>query len=57
MSEIEMIQVVIHPALRPHLERWLTARNLVLFRMPDFPDDLPTYGVGPNDDDPGAHRG
>ena len=44
-TDDEVIQVCIHPALRPHLERWLASRGLRLFRMPPFEDDLPTYGT------------
>ncbi|MEZ0077381.1 hypothetical protein [Planotetraspora sp. GP83] len=42
----DVIQVCIHPVLRAPLEQWLADRGLHLFRMPDFPDDLPTYGIG-----------
>lgn len=46
MADDDVIQVCIHPGFRKPLEQWLTARGLHLFRMPDFPDDLPTYGIG-----------
>lgn len=49
MPQPEFIQVVIHPALQPHLEYWLALKGLALARMPiDNPNDLPTYGVTPS---------
>lgn len=43
-------QVVVHPAVWPHLEAWLAGRGLLLVRMPDQPDDLPTYVMQPTDE-------
>lgn len=37
-------QVLVHPAVWPHLELWLATRGLVLGRVP-VEDDLPTYAM------------
>ncbi|WP_228981436.1 hypothetical protein [Streptomyces sp. DH12] len=39
----EVRQVVVHPTVWPHFERWLAARGLVLALLPLDGDDLPTY--------------
>lgn len=44
----DCIQVVFaFPEHIAELEGWLASRGCRLFRMPDEPDDLPTYGIGP----------
>jgi hypothetical protein len=48
--EDDVIQVVVHPVLRPALEDWLDRRGWELWRMPDFvEDDLPTYSIRPKE--------
>jgi hypothetical protein len=39
----EVRQLLVHPAVWPHLERWLAARNITLSRQQFDEDDLPTY--------------
>jgi hypothetical protein len=39
----EVRQLLVHPAVWPHLEQWLAARNITLSRQQFSEDDLPTY--------------
>lgn len=39
----EVRQVVVHPVVWPHLERWLRSHHLQLDLLPMDGDDLPTY--------------
>jgi hypothetical protein len=53
----DVIQVVIHPALRPALEQWLERRGLYLAGpLPLEGDDLPTFIVGVRDMPPDLER-
>ncbi|MET9436940.1 hypothetical protein [Streptomyces sp. NPDC006551] len=44
MTDPDVRQVLVHPAVWPHLELWLATRGLVLGRVP-VEDDLPTYAM------------
>ena len=47
MSENGVSQILMLDVMRPDFERWLTDRDLHLFRIPeDDSDDLPTFGIG-----------
>jgi hypothetical protein len=52
VNEGETIQVVVPPALRPPLEKWLRSNKLYLARIPETAlagttgEDLPTYIIG-----------
>lgn len=52
MSEAEdIIQVLVHPALRTDLEEWLASRDLMLAGpLPLEGDDVPTYITTPTDE-------
>jgi hypothetical protein len=39
----EVRQLLVHPAVWPHLEQWLAMRNITLSRQQFDEDDLPTY--------------
>lgn len=39
----EVRQLLVHPAVWPHLEAWLAVRNITLSRQQFSEDDLPTY--------------
>jgi hypothetical protein len=44
MTDPDIRQVLVHPAVWPYLELWLAAHNLVLAQVP-VEDDLPTYAM------------
>jgi len=49
----EVVQYLIHPALRPRLDAWLTAQGLRVDRLPpeiEGKDSLPTFLVAVGDD-------
>ena len=41
----EVIQVVLHPALRDAMDEWLEGKGLSLLQIPTTEDDLPTFIV------------
>lgn len=43
----EVRQVVVHPAVWPHLEAWLTQRGISLALLTPAGDDLATYVMTP----------
>ncbi|QQN79752.1 hypothetical protein [Streptomyces sp. XC 2026] len=49
-------QLLVHPAVWPHLTAWLEARRIVVARLPQgaLEDDLPTYVMRPADMAPTA---
>jgi hypothetical protein len=48
----EVRQLLVHPAVWPHLKAWLASRNITVSRMGDGDDDLPTYVMSPDLDVP-----
>ncbi|MFF1604190.1 hypothetical protein ACFVYV_43395 [Streptomyces mirabilis] len=52
----EVRQVVVHPVVWPHLERWLKGRNITLALLPLNGDDLPTYVMTPTVVKPESQR-
>lgn len=49
MTDNEIRQVLVHPAVWPHLIDWLSSRGITLGRIPDgeLEDGLPTYVMTP----------
>lgn len=50
-SEEEVVQYLIHPALRPRLDAWLITQGLRIDRLPpdvEGEDSLPTFLVAPS---------
>jgi hypothetical protein len=47
----DLVQYLIHPALRPHLDAWLASRGLTTGRVPTDEGDLPMYAIVPSVDD------
>ncbi|HEY6114345.1 MAG TPA: hypothetical protein VI172_00150 [Candidatus Dormibacteraeota bacterium] len=43
----EVRQLLVHPAVWPHLQSWLTARGIDLTQTQFSGDDLPTYVMTP----------
>jgi hypothetical protein len=53
VSDDEVSQYLVHPALRPALDEWLTSRGLRVDRLPTDvagEDSLPTYLISPGDE-------
>jgi hypothetical protein len=48
----EIRQILVHDAVWPALEAWLSARNIDLCLLPLDGDDLPTYVMQPRLLDP-----
>jgi hypothetical protein len=46
-SDDEVRQVLVHPAVWPHLEAWLTGRGIELSLMAPAGEDLATYVMTP----------
>jgi hypothetical protein len=46
----QVIQVVLHPVLRPSFEKWLDENGWLLLPIPVGDDDLPTYSISPKDE-------
>lgn len=44
----EIRQLLVHPAVWPHLESWLAARHISVSPLPLEGDDLPTYVMSPD---------
>lgn len=44
----EVRQLLVHPAVWPHLELWLACLGIELGRVP-LDDDVPTYAMTPTD--------
>jgi hypothetical protein len=48
-----VVQYLIHPALRPRLDEWLTSQGFQVGRLPtdvEGEDSLPTYLISPRMD-------
>jgi hypothetical protein len=53
----EVIEVALHPALRPALEAWLKGRGLQLLKISERTrDSLSVYVVSPTDETLEVHR-
>lgn len=53
----EVRQLLVHPAVWPHLQSWLAARGVALSPPQQFSDDdLPTYVMTPGDSPPITDR-
>ncbi|MEU8756247.1 hypothetical protein AB0C88_37745 [Streptomyces chartreusis] len=48
----EVRQLLVHPAVWPHLTTWLAARGIDLAQTQFAADDLPTYVMTPSDTPP-----
>lgn len=51
----EVRQVVVHPAVWPHLEAWLAGRGIELALMTPAGEDLATYVMTPTALNTGEH--
>ena len=52
----EVRQLLVHPAVWPHLTSWLAARNIELSAQQFGDEDLPTYVMTPSTVTPAATR-
>ncbi|MGW8679591.1 hypothetical protein ACWGNN_00730 [Streptomyces sp. NPDC055817] len=44
----EVRQLLVHPAVWPHLESWLASRNITVSPMRISDDDVPTFVMSPD---------
>lgn len=52
----EVRQLLVHPAVWPHLTSWLAARGIALSQTQFTADDLPTYVMTPDAEPPTDSR-